>query len=511
MNPNKTILLGIRGMLSGLLLLPGVFAPAQVSAPAQISPKDLSWYITHCPFSMGTPVLPVFPDRDFQLGDFGGIANGHTLNTMAFQKAIRACSAAGGGRVVVPPGHWLTGPIELLSHINLYLAAGATVQFTTDHTQYPLIAGHGNNVSVTSPLYAHDGVDIAITGDGTFDGAGDSWRPVKKEKMTADQWQTLLASGGALSADGKIWWPTREARNGDAFLRELRKKNTPPVVDDYLPARDFLRPYMLYLVNCRHVLIQGILLRNSPNFVCYPNHCSDLTMDHARIYNDWWAQNGDGIDISACRNVALYQCTVNAGDDGICMKSSGGGSEGPVLENIIIAGCTVYRAHGGFVIGSNTDGGVHNIFVSDCVFTGTDVGLRFKSNMGRGGLVNDIFISGITMQNIVHEAVLFDTYYEDAPAGVQRDPNKPRPEDKTPEFRDFHISRVICNGAQTGISITGLPQMPVSRIYFDSLEVHAIKGLVATQAREIGLHAVKWVVQDEPAVRADKTADIRIR
>jgi hypothetical protein len=115
------------------------------------------------------------------------------------------------------------------------------------------------------------------------------------------------------------------------------------------------------------------------------------------------------------------------------------------------------------------------------------------------------------MQNIVHEAVLFDTYYEDAPAGVQRDPNKPRPEDKTPEFRDFHISRVICNGAQTGISITGLPQMPVSRIYFDSLEVHAIKGLVATQAREIGLHAVKWVVQDEPAVRADKTADIRIR
>ncbi len=280
---------------------------------------------------------------------------------------------------------------------------------------------------------------------------------------------------------------------------------------------------MLYLVNCRHILIRGVRLQNSPKFVFYPNHCSDLSMDHVRIFNEWWAQNGDGIDISACKNVMIYKCTVNAGDDGICMKSSGGGGgggadggrggspDGPQLHEVVIAGCTVYRAHGGFVIGSNTDGGMHNIFVTDCHFIGTDIGLRFKSNMGRGGLVDNIFISDIAMQHIVHEAVLFDTYYEDAPAGAQRDPNKPRAEDKTPEFRDFHISRIVCNGAQTGISITGLPQMPVSRIWFDSLEIQSNKGLVATQAREIDLHAVKWVVRDEPVYRADKTADIRVR
>ena len=487
MNFYKTILLALHG-----LLLSGLAANAQTpdftATPAPA--KDISWYITHCPFPMTAPVVPGFPDRDFPLTDYGAIGDGQTLNTSAFQKAIQACSAAGGGRVVVPPGQWLTGPVELLSHTNLYLAAGATVLFTRDHTQYPLLNGHG---AVTSPLYGHDAEDIAITGEGSFDGAGDSWRPVKKEKMTSAQWQALLASGGALSSDGKIWWPSQEALNHD------------------------LRPYMLYLVNCRHILIRGVLLRNSPKFVFYPNHCTDLTMDHARIFNEWWAQNGDGIDISACRNVLLYQCTVNAGDDGICMKSSGGGGgngtrpDGPQLQDVIIAGCTVYRAHGGFVIGSNTDGGMHNIYVTDCRFIGTDVGLRFKSNMGRGGLVDNIFISDITMRDIVHEAVLFDTYYEDAPAGSQRDPNKPRPEDKTPEFRDFHISRVVCNGAKTGISITGLPQMPVSRISFDSLEIHSNKGLVATQAREIDLHAMKWVVQDLPVYQPDKTAEIRIR
>jgi polygalacturonase len=484
MNFYKTILLALHG-----LFLSGLAANAQTpefpAAPAPV--KDISWYISHCPFPMTAPVVPGFPDRDFPLTDYGATGDGQTLNTSAFQLAIQACSAAGGGRVVVPPGQWLTGPIELLSHTNLYLAAGATIQFTRDHTQYPLLQGHGNSISVSSPLYGHDAEDIAITGEGSFDGAGDSWRPVKKEKMTPAQWQALLASGGALSTDGKIWWPSREALNRD------------------------LRTYMLYLVNCRRILIRGVLLRNSPKFVFYPNHCTDLTMDHARIFNEWWAQNGDGIDISACRNVLLYQCIVNAGDDGICMKSSGARPDGPQLQEVIIAGCTVYRAHGGFVIGSNTDGGMHNIYVTDCHFIGTDIGLRFKSNMGRGGLVDNIFISDITMQNIVHEAVLFDTYYEDTPAGSQRDPNKPGPGDKTPEFRDFHISRVVCNGAKTGISITGLPQMPVSRISFDSVEIHSNKGLVATQAREIDLHAMKWIVQDLPVYQADKTAEIRIR
>lgn len=475
MKANKTILLA----LSGLLL-------SVQSLRAQPAEKDISWYITHCPFPMTTPAVPQFPAHDFLLTDYGGTPDGHTLNTTAFQQAIEACSAAGGGRVVVSAGKWLTGPVELRSHVNLYLAANAIVQFSSDHALYPPIGGHKGG-AITPPLYGHDLEDIAITGPGSFDGAGESWRPVKKEKMTPAQWQGLLSSGGTLSSDGKIWWPSSEARDETS-----------------------LRPVLFSLTNCHRILIKDVELRNSPKFVFYPNHCTDLTMDHTRIFNDWWAQNGDGIDISACKNVILFYCTVNAGDDGICMKSSGSGSDGPALENVIIAGCTVYRAHGGFVIGSNTDGGMHDIFVRDCQFIGTDVGLRFKSNMGRGGLVNDIFISDIQMQHIVHEAVLFDTYYENVEAGAEKNPNKTKPPDKTPEFRDFQISRIVCDGAQTGIAITGLPQMPVSKISFDSLKIHSTKGLVATQAKDIDLHAVQWVVQEEPAVQADKTAEIRV-
>ncbi|HXB92084.1 MAG TPA: glycosyl hydrolase family 28 protein, partial [Puia sp.] len=343
------------------------------------------------------------------------------------------------------------------------------------------------------------------------DGAGETWRPVKKGKTTESQWRDLLASGGVLSDGDKIWWPSREARDGESFLKDLKKKNAQPTADDYLPARDFLRPYMVSFVNCHHVLLRGVTIRNSPKFVFYPNNCTDLTMDHVNIFNEWWAQNGDGIDISACKRVMIYKCHVSAGDDGICMKSSGARPGGAALEDVIVAGCTVLRAHGGFVIGSNTDGGMHNIFVSDCLFDGTDVGLRFKSNMGRGGLVNDVFIRNINMHNIVNEAVLFDTYYEDAQAGVTKDPNKAAPEDKVPEFRDFHISNILCNGARTAISITGLPRMPVSRIAFDSVEIHSGKGLIATQAKEIDLHDVKLITQQEPVYQADKSAEIRIR
>lgn len=472
-----------------------VFIPVfvcTVTGLAQTRERTISWYADHAPFPMAVPAAPQIPAHDFLITDFGAIGDGQTLNTLSFEKAFRACAAAGGGRVVVPGGLWLTGPIALQSHTEFRLERGALVLFTRDHTQYPLIHNPGSsNYIVASPIYGFNLQDIAITGEGLMDGGGDSWRPVKKTKMTAAQWKNLLASGGTVSNDGEVWWPSREAMNGDHS-----------------------RPYMVYLVNCRNILLKDATIRNSPKFVFYPNSCTNLVMDHVNIFNEWWAQNGDGIDISACKNVILYQCTVSAGDDGICMKSSSGNrhdTAGAVaLENIIVAGCTVYHAHGGFVIGSNTDGGIHNISVSDCSFIGTDVGLRFKSNMGRGGLVNNIFIQDIVMRDITNDAILFDTYYEDAPAGSVKDPNKAKPQDKTPEFRDFHISRVYCNGAHTAISIAGLPQMPVSRIFFDSLIISADRGMVATQAKGIDWHAVKLVTVEQPVIQVDGTVELRV-
>jgi polygalacturonase len=505
----------IARLLLSLCLFVQWFIP---DAHAQSEEKTISWYCEHAPFPMPEMRPPAFPAHTFSITDFGAIGDGQVMNTDAFGKAIAACAASGGGHVQVPPGLWLTGPIQMQSHVDLHLERGALVIFTKDRALYPIIpAAEGHGFVVASPVYGFNLTDISITGEGVMDGGGESWRPIKKGKLTAAQWKAFVSSGGVVSSDGEVWWPSKEAMNGEAYLKSLRKKNNgvPPTASDLIPARDYLRPFMVYLVNCRNVLLQDVTLRNSPKYVFYPHACSNLIMDHVNIFNEWWAQNGDGVDISACRGVILYRCNVSAGDDGICMKSSGGSKEGgkggAALEDVIIAGCTVYHAHGGFVIGSNTDGGMHDIFVSDCTFAGTDVGLRFKSNMGRGGLVDHIFIQDISMRDIATYAIVFDTYYENMPAGYVADPNAPKPTDKTPEFRDFHISRIHCNGAQTAISITGLPQMPVKDIHFDSVEISSEKGLVATQARGIDLHAVKLTTVSQPVMNVDATAEVRVR
>lgn len=469
--------------------------------------KTIAQYTAAAPFRMPAVPLPSFAAHNYTITDYGATGDGQHLNTEAFAKAINACTQAGGGRVVVPPGLWLTGPIELKSNVDLHLEQGALVQFTSDHSQYPVIpaSATSTNLTVASPIYGYSLKNIAITGDGIFDGAGESWRPVKKSKVTAAQWKDLTATG-TISSDGSVWWPNKAAMDGEDYLKKLRSSKPAATAEEYLPARDFLRPNMLFLVNCDNILIEGVTLRNSPKFVFYPSGCTNLTMNRVNIFNEWWAQNGDGIDISACKNVVIYKCTVSAGDDGICMKSSGGkGGDDARLENVLVAGCTVYHAHGGFVIGSNTDGGMRNIFVTDCNFIGTDVGIRVKSNAGRGGLVHDIYISRIFMSNIVNEAVSFDTFYEDVPAGKSKEDVKTAARDKLPVFRDFHLEHVYCRGAAMAISIVGLPDMPVSRIYFNDVVITAQDSFKQVDATEISMKEVRVYTPKGMAVSAEKS------
>jgi DNA sulfur modification protein DndE len=456
------------------------------------SQNDIASYIKKAPFKMPEVVVPKFQEKTFCIADFGGVNDGKTLNTQAFAKAIDACTKAGGGKVIVPSGNWLTGPIELKSNVDLHLEKGANILFTKDHTQYPIIKAGSTSTSLVpaSPIYAYDAKNIAITGFGMIDGAGESWRPVKKDKTTTLQWNQLLATqGSVVSKDGKIWWPSVEAMNGEDYLKSFGDKK--PTAEELVKARDYSRPYMVFLVKCENILIQGVAIRNSPKFIFYPSRCTNLTIDGAAFYNDWWAQNGDAIDISACKNVVIYNTFVNAGDDGICMKSSGGKGDGSFeLENILIAKCKVMRAHGGFVIGSNTDGGMRNIYVTDCEFNGSDIGIRIKSNPGRGGVVKDIFIENITMKNIVHEAILFSSYYEDVPAGKTATGGQVT-NDKVPQYSDFHLNNIECDGAETAISIIGLPDMPVKKLYFENITIKAKKGFVASDAEDIDLKNVK--------------------
>ena len=418
--------------------------------------NSIDYYINHAPFKMPMVTEPNFNDKTFSITDYGAIGNGQTLNTAAFEKAISACNAAGGGTVLIPPGLWLTGPITLQSNVNLHASRGALIIFTTDHSQYI-----GDDGRMRLPLSGNKLENVGITGEGIYDGGGDTWRPLKKSKAAPALWADLVKAGGTVSADGSM----------------------------YMPSKDKSRPTMVSVQNSINVLIDGPTFKNSPQFALNPRNCTNMIIRNVTINNEYYAQNGDGIDLSSCVNTVIYRCTVNAGDDGICMKSSGGRSDSSAsLRNIIIADCIVYHAHGGFVIGSNTDADMQNVYVTNCNFVNTDVGIRVKSSRGRGGLVHDIFIDHIYMRDILNEAILFNTYYED-----DAKPNTSNPvavNNKTPRFQDFHISNIYCNNAKAAIAITGLPEMPVNHIYLSDITISADKGFSAVDAAGIYLKNV---------------------
>ncbi|MBI5475339.1 MAG: glycoside hydrolase family 28 protein [Ignavibacteriales bacterium] len=458
--------------------------------------KDLKDYLSNLPFTMPEIIEPKFPDRQFNIVDYGAISDGKTLNTKSIYNAIQACTKAGGGFVIIPAGTWLTGSIKLESNVNLHLERGALLLFSNKIENFPLIAGFdgkSKKFQISPPISGYRLNNIAITGEGIIDGSGEAWRPVKREKQTPGQWKKLIASGGAVSADGKIWWPSKEALEGEDYLANLKSSNKVATENDYASVKEFLRPHMVQLVQSKNILIDGPIFRNSPKFHIYPTQSENIIVRNISIQTPWYAQNGDGLDLGSCRNVVVYNITVDAGDDAICIKPGNISSKqekGPACENIIIADCIVYRGHGGFVIGSESYGGARNISVKNCIFIGTDVGLRFKSNRERGGLIENIFIENIQMSNIVDEAILFDMYYgegdPEAQAAIGIDDKKNAPlTELTPRFQNFYIKNIICNNAGRAVIINGLPEMPVKNIFMENINLSADKGFIIIDADSI--------------------------
>lgn len=440
---------------------------------------------------------PVFKKDTVNIAKLGGIADGYFLNTEVINTAIAKLSAKGGGVVLIPAGLWLTGPLVLQSNINLHLATGATLLFTADFNQYPLVKGNWEGLPQMrnqSPVSATNAKNIAITGSGILDGNGDAWRMVKKDKLNETQWKKLVASGGVLSDDKKTWYPSAKSQKGVAL-------SNPGVISAdkdaayYESIKDFLRPNMVVLTDCKNVLLQGVTFQNSAAWCLHPLQCENLTVDKVFVKNPWYAQNGDGIDVESCKNVLIKNSVFDVGDDALCMKSGrdeAGRKRGKPTENVIITGCTVYASHGGFVIGSEMSGGARNMYVSNCTFIGTDIGLRFKTTRGRGGVVENIFIKDIYMKDIVGEAILFDMYYmakDPIPlAGEKRELPKVefKPVDETtPVFRNFSISNVYCNGAEKAIFIRGIPEMHVQNISLSDMVFTSHKGIDIQEASAI--------------------------
>jgi len=499
-------------------LVAGMQSHAQPSAAIA---GEIASLCTGLPFPMPEVETAVIPSARFDIRDFGAVPDGTTLNTRAFAAAIDACAKAGGGTVVVPPGYWLSGPIELKSNICLHLEQGALVQMSGHLEDFPLLPRDGDSTRgffVAPPLYAHDARNIAVTGKGIIDGGGEAWRYVLREKQTENEWKALVSSGGVVTADGKQWWPSQEALDGEQYLKTVRATHEHPRKEEFEKEKQFLRPDLVVFVRCSGIVLDGPTFRNSPRYHLHPIQSEDIVIRNVTVLTPWFAMNGDGIDLSACRKVVIYNSMLDVGDDGLCLKPSEPSpaqQPGPSCSNIVIAGCTVYHAHGGFVIGSESYGGVKNISVRNCVFLGTDVGIRFKSSRGRGGLVEDVWIDGVRMRSIADEAVLFDMYYGGGSPEVEsakdRTVRAAEPlTSRTPRFQNFVVRNVVCDGAARAVLINGLPEMPIRNIEFDSVRVTSRKGVTCIDAQDIRFHDCTIVAGEGPAITVNAGQEVAV-
>jgi DNA sulfur modification protein DndE len=447
--------------------------------------------------------VPHFKRDTFNIVNYGAVADGLTLNTAAINKTIEECAAKGGGTVLIPKGAYITGPIIMKSNINLHLDKAALVIFSPDFNQYPLVSSSFEGVDAIrcqSPVVAENLENIAITGDGILDGNGYYWRPLKKDKLSETEWRSHLKKyGGVLSEDKKTWYSSEKALKGlnENNTGKLTAGKTPK---DFEAVKDFLRPQMIRIYKCKNILLEGVTFQNSPFWTTHLMMSSHITMLNVKVKNPWFGTNTDALDLESCDHALIEGCNFDTGDDGICVKSgrdADGRKRGMPTQDIIVNNCIVYHAHGGFVVGSEASGGARNLFVSNCSFIGSDIGLRFKTVRGRGGIVENIYVSNINMKDIPAEAISFDMYYMAKDpvvlAGEKREPPvvETKPVDETtPQFQNFYFHNITCNGAAKGIFVRGIPEMHVKNLWIDNAVLQTDDGIDIQEASNININNV---------------------
>ena len=453
------------------------------------SDYEFAYLYKDLPFDMEKVQRPNIPSREVDIRDFGGVGDGVVLNSEAFAKAIESLSEKGGGRVVVPTGVWLTGPITLKNNIELHIKPDAVLLFSTDRDLYPIVETVFEGLDTKrciSPINAVGAKNIAITGGGTIDGNGDSWRQVKKSKISPSQWKALLKSGGFTNDKGDLWYPDSSSFRGAVVSDAFNVPQGLETEEEWNSVKTYLRPVMISFKDCENVLMEDCLFQNSPCWNIHPLMCKNVIINNVTVRNPWYSQNGDGLDVDSCENVLVINSSFDVGDDAICIKSGkdeDGRRRARPCRNLIVDNCIVFHGHGGFVVGSEMSGGVQNIQVTNCRFLGTDVGLRFKSCRGRGGVVENIFIEDIVMMNIPTEPLLFDLHYggksavEAAADGASPFDVAYVPADvTTPQFKDIFIKDIVCSGAARAMYFNGIPEKNIENIVVENCDIVSDKG-----------------------------------
>lgn len=383
---------------------------------------------------------------EYNIVDFGADSHEES-NTKAIQQAIEQAFKDGGGRVYVPAGVFKVSALFLKSNIELHLSSGATLSFSDNPQEYPVVQSRWEGVHravYASCIYAEDAENIAITGFGTLQG------------------------------NGECWW--------NLFRNQQEK----------LP---FPRPKLISFEGCNRVTISGVRLINSPSWTVHPILCENVTIENISILNPADSPNTDGINPESCKNVRISNCNIDVGDDCIAIKAGTEDTAARVAcENITITNCTMVHGHGGVVIGSEMSGSVRNVTISNCVFQDTDRGIRLKSRRGRGGIIEDIRISNLVMDNVLCPFII-NLYYFCGPRGKEKyvSEKKPYPiDERTPHVRRIHFMNITARNVQAAAGfIFGLAEWSVADITFNNIDISMAKeGIPSKPAMMAGIEAM---------------------
>jgi len=437
-------------------------------------------------------VVPTFPKRDFVITKYG-LRSGASASA-AILRAIEACHRAGGGRVVVPAGDYQTGPIRLKSGVELHVASGATLRFSQDPADYPIVFTRWEGVELMnySPLvYAFECENIALTGEGTLDGQADEthWWP----------W-TGITTGQRSEVTTNVVVPAPRVpapQVADRDRLQAQGQEGAPVGQRVYGPGHFLRPSFVEPYRCRNVLIEGVTLRNAPFWVMHPTLSTNVTVRKVKVISH--GPNNDGCDPESCRDVLIEDCLFDTGDDCIALKS-GRNADGRRLntpiENVVIRRCEMKEGHGGITIGSEISGGARNVFAEQCRLDSPELerALRFKTNTLRGGVIENVFVRDIEIGSVKLAPIEIDLRYEPRDSGSF-----------VPIVRNILVERMRSKKSRYGLYIRGLEAAPVERVVirdstFRGVEQgHVIEGTVDLTLDGVTVEAA--VVKKNPEQR----------
>jgi polygalacturonase len=430
-----------------------------ITATAGIAQQS-SGPLVHDPWTALEGVLknitpPEFPDRAFVITDYGAVGDGVRDNSKAFETAIEACSHAGGGRVVVPEGKFVSGPIHLLSNVNLHLLKNARILFSTNPKDYlPLVHTRWEGVELMnySPLiYAYEQENIAITGEGVLDGQADAmhWWPWNGNRRYG--WSPGMPS-------------QKDSLNRQALF-EMAEKGV-PVAERKFGEGHYLRPQFVQPYRCKNVLIEGVTVTNSPMWILNPELCENVTINNVTVESH--GPNTDGCDPESNKNVLIRACTFNTGDDCIAIKS-GRNADGRRVnkpsENIVVQKCSMANGHGGIVIGSEVSGGVRNVFGEDCTMNSPYLqrALRIKTSSMRGGVVENVFLRNIDVGQVSDQVIRVNMFYEDSGPYM-------------PTVRNIEVRNMtVKNGGKVGVLMEGYEQSPVENVTLIGVKIDHVE------------------------------------